>query len=99
MTMIPGCGATIFSSPPLCRARGLSFFFPLCSVLFLFSLSGFAGVGNANGGGMGCCRGNEAGRRCLLQFVFFSRVQRCKPLFLCISLPLNSLPLLLSFGR
>ncbi|KAG6742499.1 hypothetical protein POTOM_053371 [Populus tomentosa] len=49
MTMIPGCGATIFSSPPLCRARGLSFFFPLCSVLFLFSLSGFAGVGNANG--------------------------------------------------
>jgi hypothetical protein len=28
------------------------FFFPLCSVLFLFSLSGSAGVGSADGGGM-----------------------------------------------
>jgi len=52
MTMIPGGGAAIFSSPPLCRARGLCFFFPLCSVLFLFSLSGSAGVGSADGGGM-----------------------------------------------
>jgi len=52
MTMIPGGGAAVFSSPPLCRARGLCFFFPLCSVLFLFSLSGSAGVGSADGGGM-----------------------------------------------
>ena len=52
MTMIPGGGATVFSPPPLCRARGLCFFFPLCSVLFLFSLSGSAGVGSADGGGM-----------------------------------------------
>jgi len=43
----------------------------------------------------GCCRGNEAGRGCLLQFVFFSPVQRRKPLFLCIFLPLTSLSLLL----
>jgi hypothetical protein len=31
----------------------------------------------------------------MLQFVFFFPVQRCKPLFLCISLPLTFLPLLL----
>jgi len=36
MTMIPGGGATVFSSPPLCRARGLCFFSSL-SVLSCFS--------------------------------------------------------------
>jgi len=52
MTMIPGGGAVVFSSPPLCRARGLCFFFPLCSALFLFSLSGSAGVGSVDSGRM-----------------------------------------------
>ena len=57
MTMIPSGGAAVFSSPPLCRARGLCFFFPLCSALFLFSLSGSAAVlsvvAGRNGGGAG----------------------------------------------
>jgi len=35
MTMIPGGGAAVFSSPPLCRARGLCFF--SLSVLPCFS--------------------------------------------------------------
>jgi len=52
MTMIPGGGAAVFSSPPLCRARGLCFFFPLCSALFLFSLSRSAGVGSVDGSRM-----------------------------------------------
>ena len=52
MTMILGGGTTVFSSPPLCRARDLCFFFPLCSFLFLFSLSGSAGIGSVDGGGM-----------------------------------------------
>uniref|UniRef100_U7DYD5 Uncharacterized protein n=1 Tax=Populus trichocarpa TaxID=3694 RepID=U7DYD5_POPTR len=57
MTMIPSGGAAVFSSPPLCRARGLCFFFPLYSALFLFSLSGSAAVlsvvAGRNGGGAG----------------------------------------------
>jgi hypothetical protein len=37
MTMIPSGGATVFSSPPLCRARGLCFFLPslFCPVSLL----------------------------------------------------------------
>jgi hypothetical protein len=39
MTMIPGGGAIVFSSSPLCRARGLCFFFPsFVFALFMLSL-------------------------------------------------------------
>ena len=38
MTMILGGGANVFSSPPLCRARGLCFFLPSLVLLALVAL-------------------------------------------------------------
>jgi len=92
----------------LCMFLDLCFCSLSCSFSFSLFCFGFSSV--AAGGSRcwrccwwrrNCCCGNEADKRCLLQFVFFFPVQRCKPLLLydfCIFLPPTSLFLLLFFN-